>query len=235
MSRRFAGQTALITGAAGNLGQAVARAFERDGARLALLDVDAARLRATYPPGDGCLALAVDLFDRDAVARAADAVRARFGRIDILCNIAGGFRMGPAVHETPADLWRLMIDLNATSIIHAAGAVVPGMLAQGGGKIVNIASVAGLHANAAMGAYGAAKAAVIRLTESMAGELRDKGINVNCVMPSVIDTPENRRDMPGADPAKWVAPEALADVILFLASNEARALNGAAVPVVGLS
>ncbi len=157
-----------------------------------------------------------------------------FGRIDVLCNIAGGFRMGHPVHETPEDTWELMLDLNAKSVIHTARAVVPGMIAAGYGKIVNIAALAGLAGKANMGAYSAAKSAVIRLTESMSAELRDKGINVNCILPSIIDTPQNRADMPGADPRRWVAPEALAEVVLFLASDAARAIHGAAIPVTGL-
>jgi NAD(P)-dependent dehydrogenase (short-subunit alcohol dehydrogenase family) len=108
------------------------------------------------------------------------------------------------------------------------------MIASRSGKIVNIAALAGLAGKANMGAYSASKSAVIRLTESMSAELRDKGINVNCILPSVIDTPQNRADMPGADPRRWVAPEALADVVLFLASDQARAIHGAAIPVTGL-
>ena len=142
--------------------------------------------------------------------------------------------MGHPVHETPESVWELMLDLNAKSVINTARAVVPKMLAAGRGKIVNIGAVAGLSGKANVGAYSASKSAVIRLTESMSAELRDKGINVNCVLPSVIDTPQNRADMPGADPRRWVAPEALADVILFLASDAARAIHGAAIPVTGL-
>ncbi len=128
-----------------------------------------------------------------------------------------------------------MLDVNARSVITMARAVVPRMLAAGSGKIVNVAAMAALTGKAGMGAYAASKSATMRLTETMAAELRDKGINVNCVMPSIIDTPQNRAAMPDADPRHWVAPAALADVILFLASDAARAINGAAVPVVGLS
>ena len=142
--------------------------------------------------------------------------------------------MGQPVHETPEDSWELMLGLNAKSVINCARAVVPGMLAAGRGKIVNIAALAGLSGKANMGAYSASKSAVIRLTESMSAELRDRGINVNCILPSTIDTPQNRADMPKADPRRWVAPDALADVVLFLASDAARAIHGAAIPVNGL-
>jgi NAD(P)-dependent dehydrogenase (short-subunit alcohol dehydrogenase family) len=229
----FEGRICLITGAAGNLGRAVASAFASAGASLLLMDRDDQALQAAYGRGDGRKLLArADLLDAASVAQAIPA--GRFARIDVLCNIAGGFRMGFPVHETPEDTWELMLDLNAKSVINAARAVVPGMLAAGRGKIVNIAALAGLSGKANMGAYSAAKSAVIRLTESMSAELRDKGINVNCILPSIIDTPQNRADMPGADPRRWVAPEALAQVVLFLASDGARAIHGAAIPVTGL-
>jgi len=231
----FEGKTCLITGAAGNLGRAVAAAFASTGAALVLLGRDEKSLRTALGNwGERSLFLEADLLDAAAVGNAIRTAVDSFGRIDVLCNIAGGFRMGHPVHETPEDTWELMLDLNAKSVIHTARAVVPGMIAAGYGKIVNIAALAGLAGKANMGAYSAAKSAVIRLTESMSAELRDKGINVNCILPSIIDTPQNRADMPGADPRRWVAPEALAKVVLFLASDAARAIHGAAIPVTGL-
>ena len=228
---RFSGKTCLITGAAGNLGRAVAGAFAAEGASLILMDHAEEHLRSAYGgEAQGRRFAIADLRDAQSVARVIPAGT----RIDILCNIAGGFRMGQPVHETSDDTWDLMLGLNAKSVINCARAVVPGMLAAGGGKIVNVGAVAGLSGKANMGAYIASKAAVIRLTESMAAELRDKGINVNCVLPSTIDTPQNRKDMPKADPKRWVAPEALADVVLFLASDAARAIHGASIPVAGL-
>lgn len=229
-------KVAMITGAAGTLGRAVAEAFAAAGARLVLVDLNEAALAAAYPdPGERRLLLAANLGDAAAVARLVDTAVGRFGRIDALCNIAGGFRMGKPVHETPAETWSLMLDMNAGTLLNAVRAVVPRMLAAGGGKVVNVGAMGGTVGRANMGAYSASKSAVIRLTESMAAELRDKNINVNCVLPSVIDTPANRADMPKADPRKWVAPADLAQVILFLCSDGARAVHGAAVPVVGLS
>ncbi len=160
---------------------------------------------------------------------------ARFGRIDVLANLAGGFRMGEAVHETSDATWNFLMDLNARTLLNTVRAVVPQMLGAGGGRIVNVGAAAAQKGVAQMGAYVAAKSAVIRLTEAMAAELRENNINVNCVLPTIIDTPENRAAMPDADPGRWVAPEALADVIVFLASDAARAIHGAAVPVSGLS
>jgi NAD(P)-dependent dehydrogenase (short-subunit alcohol dehydrogenase family) len=228
----FRGKTCLVTGAAGNLGRAVAAAFAAQGAALLLMDHQQEHLRSAYgAEGEGRRFALADLRDAQSVARALPAG----ARVDILCNIAGGFRMGQPVHETSDDTWDLMLGLNAKSVVNCARAVVPGMLAAGQGKIVNIAALAGLAGKANMGAYIASKAAVMRLTETMAAELRDKGINVNCILPSIIDTPQNRMDMPKADPKRWVAPEALADVVLFLASDAARAIHGASIPVVGLA
>jgi NAD(P)-dependent dehydrogenase (short-subunit alcohol dehydrogenase family) len=226
----------MITGAAGNLGRATAAAFIEHGAIVVLLDRQLAQLEEICGPGsDRQMLLEVDLLDQPRVDAAARAAIARHGCIDVLCNIAGGFAMGPAVHETPDESWALMMDLNAQTLIHAVRAVVPAMIAAGTGKIVNVTAMAAAGGRAGMGAYCVAKSATLRLTESMALELRDKGINVNCVMPSILDTPQNREAMPDADPQLWVAPQALADVIVFLASDAARAVHGAAIPVVGRS
>jgi len=228
---KFQGKVCLVTGAAGNLGRAVAAAFAAAGASLLLMDHQVEHLRSAYgSEGEGKRFALADLRDAQSVARALPAGT----RIDVLCNIAGGFRMGQTVHETTDETWDLMLGLNAKSVVNCARAVVPGMLAAGQGKIVNVAALAGLSGKANMGAYIASKSAVIRLTESMSAELRDKGINVNCILPSTIDTPQNRADMPKADPRRWVKPEALADVVLFLASDAARAIHGAAIPVNGL-
>jgi NAD(P)-dependent dehydrogenase (short-subunit alcohol dehydrogenase family) len=232
----FKDKVVMITGAAGNLGRAVAATFASAGASLVLVDIGDAVLQRAYPGDDARrLLIAADLMSAASTAKAVETAFARFKRIDALCNIAGGFRMGPAVHETPADMWDLMVNLNAGTVLNTARAVVPKMLAAGSGKIVNIGAIGGLSGHANMSAYSASKSAVIRLTEAMAAELREKGINVNCVLPSIIDTPQNRADMPKADHGKWVAPEALADVIAFLCSDAARAIHGASVPVAGLS
>jgi NAD(P)-dependent dehydrogenase (short-subunit alcohol dehydrogenase family) len=155
--------------------------------------------------------------------------------VKALCHLAGGFRMGEPLHETSDATWDFLLDLNARSLIHIASAVVPQMLASGGGKIITIGANSAGKGLAHMGPYIAAKSSVIRLTEAMSAELRERGINVNCVLPSIIDTPENRAAMPNADPEKWVKPQDLASVIAFLASDAARAVHGASLPVVGLS
>lgn len=232
----FKGQTVMLTGAAGNLGQAVAAAFAARGARLVLLARQVNELQVVFgEEGPERLYVATDLLDAQQVAAALASALTRFGRIDVLCNLAGGFRMGQPVHETLESTWDFLLDVNARTLLTTARFVVPHMLARGGGKIVNVGAFAAQKGAAAMGAYCAAKSSVIRLTESMAAELREKNINVNCVLPTIIDTPENRAAMPGADPARWVAPHDLANVIVYLASPAARAIHGAAVPVTGLS
>jgi NAD(P)-dependent dehydrogenase (short-subunit alcohol dehydrogenase family) len=232
----FAGQIVMITGAAGSLGRAAAAAFAENGARLVLLDVAAQGLDASYgPETDTMLPFVVDLADQSALGTAVARAKAKFGGIDVVCNIAGGFDMGPAVHETTDEFWSHLMDLNARSVLNVARAIVPTMIAAKSGKIVNVAAMNGTVGKGNMSAYSASKSVVIRLTESMSAELRDHGININCVLPSIIDTAPNRKDMPGADFSRWVSPRALADVVLFLASDKARAIHGASVPVVGLS
>ena len=224
-------RSVLVTGASGNLGRAVAKAFSDLGARLILMDMR----RGDLKDSEKQLVLETNLLDAESLRAAMAKALERFGRIDVLCNIAGGFRMGSPVHETKDADWDFLFGLNARSVLNTARAAVPAMLKAGGGKIVNIGAFAAQRGAANMGAYIASKSAVIRLTESMAAELREKNINVTCVLPTIIDTPENRAAMPNADPRKWVAPQDLAAVIVFLASDAARAIHGAAIPVTGLS
>ena len=226
----------LVTGAAGNLGRAVADVFARRGDTVALLGRSRESLAKVYG-GENAqhLFVVADLLQPQAVQSALRELEARSGGIEVLCNIAGGFTMGDPVHATAAADWQKMQDLNVRTLLHAVQAVVPGMVARGRGKVVNIGANGAQRGGAHMGAYAAAKSEVQRLTESMAAELREHGINVNCVLPSVIDTPENRAAMPKADPARWVAPSQLAEVIAFLASDAASAIHGASLPVVGLS
>ena len=231
----FSGKVVVVTGAAGNLGRAVAAAFEAAGAKLALLDRSEEVLGNVYGEGPTRLPVPTDLTDEASVASAVDGIVRHYGRIDVLANIAGGFRMGPPVHETPVRDWDVMMDLNARSVFLMARAVIPHMLASGGGRIVSVSARAAVQPKGHMAPYCASKAAVITLTESLAAEHRSDGITVNCVLPGTIDTPQNRADMPEADWGKWVPPADLASVILFLASDAARAVNGAAIPVYGQS
>ena len=234
----FDNQIVLVTGAAGNLGFAVAQAFRTAGAGLVLVDRARERLAELYAdwlPADDIWLATADLTDEQSVADMAATVLAEAGRVDVLVNVAGGFSMGTAVHKTELATWEFMLNLNAKSVLLTSKAFVPQMIARGEGKIISVAARAGLEGKAKMGAYTVSKAAVIRLTESLADELKEHSINVNCILPGTIDTPQNRAAMPNANVAKWVAPAELANVILFLASPAASAVQGAAVPVYGHS
>ena len=233
----FSDRIVVVTGAAGSLGSAVAKAFEAAGAKLVLVDHKPDRLPRLFPElagsEDHYLATSVDLTDEAAVQEMVREALERFGHIDVLVNAAGGYRAGTPVHETPLDTWDFMLNLNARTAFIASSAIIPAMLEQGMGKIINVGSRAALQGGAKAAAYSASKSVVMRLTESMSAELKKSGINVNCVLPGTIDTPQNREAMPRADTSRWVPPEALADVILFLASDAARAVHGAAIPVYG--
>jgi NAD(P)-dependent dehydrogenase (short-subunit alcohol dehydrogenase family) len=232
-------RVAIVTGAGGNLGNAVAHAFHTAGAKLVLVERDEERPRESFPESkeapDRTLTADADLSDPESVRRMVDAAVARFGQIDIVANTVGGYRAGTPVHETPLDTWDFMLNLNARTAFVLSQAVIPHMLERKYGKIVHVSARAALEGTAKHSAYSASKSAVIRLTESLGAELRHQGINVNCVLPGTIDTPQNRQEMPNADHSRWVPPEAIADVILFLVSDAARAINGAAIPVYGRS
>jgi NAD(P)-dependent dehydrogenase (short-subunit alcohol dehydrogenase family) len=227
----------IITGAAGNLGSATARLFQQFGAKTVPVDRSPDRVREAFKDlagsPDHLLAGGVDLSDAASLGKLVEQTLAKFGRVDALVNTVGAFRGGKPVHEAdPAD-WDFLFSANVRTTLLCCRAVIPQMLKQKSGRIINVSSREGLEAHAGFAAYSASKSAVLRLTESLAAELKASDINVNCIMPSVIDTPQNRAAMPNADFSKWVAPEAIADVIAFLASDAARAVTGAAVPVYG--
>lgn len=229
----------IITGAVGNLGQAVARRVQAQGGKTILVDRSSDRLQKTYGELNNStqhwLAGNVDITDPKAVnAMAAEAHR-RFGRLDGLVNAVGGFRGGKPVHETDLSEWDFLYDINVRTTLNACRAVIPYMLQAQSGRIINIASRNAFQGSPHYAAYSAAKTAVLRLTESLAGELKARGINVNCIAPGTIDTPQNREAMPKADFSTWVPPEDLANVIAFLLSDEARSVTGAAMPVYGRS
>ena len=219
----FTGKRVLVTGAAGVAGRAVASAFQAAGATVTGVDI----VEDDVP----WRTIVADLIDPDGARSAVE----QAGAIDVLANIAGGFTMGDEVTGTSDETWDFMMNLNARTVLNMCRAAAPGMVDNGGGKIVNIGARGGLRGAAAMGAYIASKSVVIRLTETLADELKHKGVNVNCILPSIIDTPRNRADMPKAKFDQWVTPEAIADVVLFLASPSADAIHGAAIPVEGLS
>ena len=233
----LSGKVAVITGGAGNLGQATVRAFLDAGAQVVAVDRSAERAEAIYRGPDGLpdrlRVMAADLSDPDDVGSLVSSVRQRLGGIDVVVNTVGTFRGGKPVHEEDPELWELLFKINLMTALLMSRAVIPLMLERKSGHIINVASRNALAGSANVAAYSASKAAVLRLTESMAQEVKAAGINVNAVLPGTIDTPQNREAMPDADFAKWVAPEAVADVIVFLGSEAARAITGAAIPVYG--
>ena len=226
-------KTVVITGAAGNLGRAVAQAFGAAGYRRILVDLDEHVLRSAFPEAHkDNVFVGVNLTDSHAGETLRAAVD-QAGGADVLCNIAGAFHYGAAVHETAPDVWHRLLDLNAFSLIQATGAVVPSMQRAHTGVVINVGAAGHLSGKAHMGVYAAAKSAVARLSESMADELRADGIRVFCAMPDVIDTPSNRRDMPDADTSAWTPPEAIARLMVLLAEPAAALLSGALLPLRG--
>ncbi len=222
------GKVVVVTGASGALGKVVAEVALARGARVAGVDFGASPLAATPNRIEFG---GVDLSDAGQAKKAIDAVAAHFGKIDALINIAGGFAF-ETVAEGDPKTWQRMYTLNVLTALNASRSAIPHLTASPAGRIVNVGAMGALQAGAGMGAYAASKAGVHRLTEALAAEWKGK-ITVNAVLPSTIDTPANRASMPKADFAKWVTPQELADVILFLASDAASAVTGALLPVSG--
>lgn len=217
-----------ITGASGALGRAVVEAAADHGARLALIDHAAARgtPRPTRIEIGG-----VDLAEPSEANRAIEAATAHYGRLDVLINIAGAFSF-QTVSDGDTAIWERLYRVNTLTALNASRAAIPHLIASGSGRIINIGALGALKAGSGMGPYAASKSGVHRLTEALANELKGN-VTVNAVLPSTIDTPANRRDMPKADFSTWVTPQELASVILFLASPEASAITGALIPVSG--
>jgi len=222
------GKVIVVTGASGALGTVVAEVALARGARVAGVDHAPTQVPAT----PSRLELGgVDLTDAAQARKAIDAVVAHFGKLDALINIAGGFAF-EAIAEGDPRTWQHMYALNVVTALNASQSAIPHLARSGAGRIVNIGAMGALQAGAGMGPYAASKAGVHRLTEALAAEWKGS-ITVNAVLPSTIDTPANRASMPKADFAKWVSPQELADVILFLASDAASAVTGALLPVSG--
>jgi NAD(P)-dependent dehydrogenase (short-subunit alcohol dehydrogenase family) len=220
-------RSVIITGGFGILGQAVAEAFVAQGDKVARIDfVDEAKQRI-----DGALDIGgVDLTDADATATAVATVRSKHQGVDVLVNIAGGFTW-ETLENGSLDTWARMLAMNLMSNATITKAVLTDLKSSGQGRIVNIGAGAAMKAASGMGAYAASKAGVHKLTEALSEELAGHGITVNAILPSIIDTPQNRADMPDSDFSTWVQPAAIADVIVFLASPGARGVTGALVPV----
>jgi len=217
-----------ITGASGALGRAVVEAAADHGARLALIDHAAARgtPRPTRIEIGG-----IDLAEPSEANRAIEAATTHYGQLDVLINIAGAFSF-QTVSDGDTATWERLYRVNTLTALNASRAAIPHLIASGSGRIINIGALGALKAGSGMGPYAASKSGVHRLTEALANELKGN-VTVNAVLPSTIDTPANRRDMPKADFSTWVTPQELANVILFLASPEASAITGALIPVSG--
>lgn len=222
------GKRIAVTGAFGALGTAMVQAATAAGARVAAID------RAPVP-ADFAAATAignVDLADTTAAKTAIDGAAKALGGLDGLVNIAGAFRW-ETVADGSVDTWDLLYRVNLRTAVAASKAAIPHLTASGAGRIVNISAAGSIKAGAGMGAYAASKSGVARLTEALAEELKDRGVTVNAILPSTIDTAANRADMPKADFSRWVTPAQLSAVIVFLLSDRASAVTGALVPVMG--
>ena len=235
--RRGAGHpVALITGATGGLGEAVTRAFLDGGCSVVATfreEGDAQKLR-TLAAGRPLTPIKIDATNVVDMQSAVLAAQEEFERLDYLIALVGGWAGGKPVWETPAEEWDRMLAVNLRSAYAACHAALPGMVKRHYGRVVLVSSRSAVRPSAGAAAYAAAKAGVVSLTETLAEEVRELGdITVNCVLPSVIDTPANRKAMPKADRSRWVTPEQLASIIVWLTSDEAAPINGAAIPVYG--
>jgi NAD(P)-dependent dehydrogenase (short-subunit alcohol dehydrogenase family) len=234
----FHDRVILVTGGTGGLGREVTMAFLEAGARVVVTFqlaeefaavVSAADRTGTAPP-EGT---SVDVTDSAAVEKFIAEIIAKHGRLDVLVNTVGGYAGGKNLWETDPGTYDRMLQLNLKAGFVLAQAIVPAMIRQNRGWIVNIASKAAFDHGAGGALYAASKAGALALFDSLAAEVKPYNINVNTVLPSIIDTAANRKAMPGADFAKWPKPEEIARVILFLCSEEARVIHGAAIPVYG--
>ena len=237
MENTWAGKVILIAGGAGGLGRSIALLALARGAGVAVPyrreeEFDSL-LQSAGDVGDRLAGFPADVTDSAATAKLVEDVRRRFGRLDALVNSVGGYAGGLALWETDAGTFQRMIDLNLRAVYALTHAVVPVLLAQKEGAIVNVSAKAAWDHAAGASAYAATKAAGIALMDSLAADLRGTGVRVNSILPSIIDTPANREAMPKAEFAKWPKPEELARVVLFLLSDDARVIHGASIPVFG--
>ena len=234
---RFQNKVALIAGGTGALGREVATAFAREGARVVVtykhepeFDVFISQSKSSGHEATGVI---VDATDAASVGRMVEGVTAKHGALDILVNTVGGYHGGKRMWEDDLSAYEQMTSLNLKSGFVLARAVIPGMVRQNRGWIVNVASRAGYGKSPGAALYSASKAGALALFDSLAAEVKPYAISVNSVVPSIFDTPANRQAMPSADYASWPKPEEIAGVILFLCSPQARIIPGAAIPVYG--
>lgn len=229
-------KVAIVTGGTGSLGNGVLSVFLSEGAKVLCTYVERHQLSYSMDLkqeyGDRLMYSKANVTKSRDMNKVVERAVQKFGRVDFLINIVGGFAMANIV-DTDETLWKKMIDMNLNSAYISSRAVVPQMIKQKSGRIINIGARPALKGAAKMSAYGASKAGVLNLTESMADELKEYNINVNAIIPGTMDTPRNRADMPKADFSKWVKPQEIAKVISFLCSDEGSKISGAIVPVYG--
>ena len=227
----------LITGGTGILGSAVTKAYLAQGDNVAvtyLFENEVERFKEFNPElSDKVPFLFANVTEEAEVQKSIQEFIAKFGRLDILVNIVGGFVGGIPTAELEEDRWDFMMNLNLKSVFLCCKTAIPHMTAQGSGKIINVSARAGLKGEAGLSAYCVSKGGVRTLTESLAAEVMDSGVNVNAIMPSIMDTPANREAMPDEEHDRWVVPTDVAKVICFLTSDDATIINGAAIPVYG--
>lgn len=238
MSANFTSKIALISGGTGGLGRAVSLSFLHEGATVIatyIVQEEADALRAAVGPNTRLELLPLDATDEAACQNLVTGIVARHGRLDILVNTIGAYAGGKSLWETDTRTWQLMFKLNVNAGYALLRAAVPAMLKQRSGAIVNIAARAAFDHAAGASAYAASKAAAVAMLECLAQDLKGTNVRANSVLPSIIDTEANRRAMPGADFSHWPQPEEIARVVLFLCSNEATLIHGAAIPVYGQS
>ncbi len=226
----FEGRVVLVTGVTGGLGGAVARAFLESGATIA--GVSRERDHNSFP-GEKYMGVAADASSPEGAKSAVENVLANLGRIDALAHLVGGFAGGQPTAETTDEVWARMMKLNLNAAFYVMRAVLPSMLRAGRGRIVAVGSRTAVEPAAGLSAYGASKAGLVSLVRTISAETRASGITANVVLPSVIDTPANRAAMPSADYSRWVRPESIARLIVWLASDAAADISGAVVPVYG--
>jgi NAD(P)-dependent dehydrogenase (short-subunit alcohol dehydrogenase family) len=224
------GKTALVTGANGGLGTHVTKALLDAGFAVVGL---APKIQPSDFDQPNFTALPASLDSLDAAKKAADTVIARFGKIDVLAHLVGGFAGGQTVADTDDATFQRMFDMNLNSAFHILRAVIPHMRRAGGGRIIAIGSRAAEAPGATVGAYSASKAALVSLLRTVALENKDAGITANVILPGTMDTPANRKDMPGADVSQWVQPASVASLIVWLAGDAGKDVTGAAIPVYG--
>jgi NAD(P)-dependent dehydrogenase (short-subunit alcohol dehydrogenase family) len=236
MKYDFSGKIVLITGGTGALGRAVAQAFGTLNATTVVTYIIDEEMEDVKTKIKTIAELVkADITKEDQAKKLVSHVINTYDRIDVLVNVVGGYLGGKSVAELDETEWDKMMNMNLKSAFLISKHVIPLMVSAKHGKIVHISSRTGLKSDGYDSAYSASKSGLIRLVESISEEVKEHGINVNCILPSTIDTEANRKAMPNSDFSKWVKTEDLANVVLFLCSDEAKVINGAAIPAYGLA